>query len=119
MSSQANAVSTTDMQKSNGNVLDYSPPVDIYENEHELLLIADTPGTTKEQVSIDVEQDQLKLTAAATTPDGVNVEYRRLFRVGVAVDTQAISATLKNGVLTIRLPKAEAYRPRKIEVRAA
>lgn len=99
--------------------LDFSPAVDIYENEHEVLLLADTPGTTPDQVSVDIEQDKLRLLAHATAADGTNIEYRRLFRIGVAINSQAIAATLKNGVLTIKLPKTEAYQPRKIEVHAA
>jgi HSP20 family molecular chaperone IbpA len=104
---------------SNGQVLDFSPAVDIYENEQEVLLLADTPGTTADQVSVDVEQDQLRLLARATTADGTAIEYRRLFRIGVAINPEGIVATLKNGILTLKLPKADAYRPRKIEVHAA
>jgi HSP20 family molecular chaperone IbpA len=109
-----NSVETT-----NGQVLDFAPAVDIYENEQELLLYADAPGTTAEQVSVDLERDQLRIVAHATGADGTKIEYRRAFRIGVLVDSQAISATLKNGVLTVKMPKAEASRPRKIEVRAA
>jgi len=117
--SQAIVQPPSDRSESNGRVLDFAPAIDIYENEQEVVVVADTPGTTADQVSVDIEQNQLRLIARATAADGTNLEYRRLFRVGVAVDAQAIAATLKNGVLTIKLPKAEAYRPRKIDVRAA
>lgn len=117
--SQISVPATPDPRIESSQVLDFAPAVDVYENENEILLTADTPGTTVDQVSVDLEQDQLRISARATATDGTNVEYRRAFRIGVMVDPKSIEATLKNGVLSVRLPKAEAARPRKIEVRAA
>jgi len=117
--SQINVSSSPEARNESRQVLDFAPAVDVYENENEILLTADTPGTTVDQVSVDSEQDQLRISARAIATDGTNVEYRRAFRIGVAVDPKSIEATLKNGVLSVRLPKTEAARPRKIEVRAA
>jgi HSP20 family molecular chaperone IbpA len=116
---QISVNSSPEARNENSQVLDFEPAVDVYENENEILLTADTPGTTADQVSVDLEQNQLRISARAIATDGTYIEYRRAFRIGVMVDPKSIEAVLKNGVLAVRLPKAEAARPRKIEVRAA
>ena len=103
----------------NSNVLDFTPAIDILENDQEVVLLADVPGTTADRVSIDVQHEQLKLVARAEAPDGATIEYRRLFRVGSAISAENITAQLTNGVLTLKLPKGDAYRPRKIAVQSS
>lgn len=117
--SQESASSIVTSAQPNSSVLDFTPPVDIFENSEEILLLADVPGATAERVSIDVEREQLRLVAQASGSDGTTIEYRRLFRIGTGVSADRIDANLKDGVLTVKLPKSEAYKPRKIEVRAS
>lgn len=108
----------------------YSPSVDIVELENELLLIADVPGARAESVDINYEQGMLALhvhveprqaegkTEFLFREYGVG-DYYRSFQVGEGVDAQGIDAELKDGVLTVHLPKTQAAKPRKIQVKAS
>lgn len=104
-----------------------TPPVDIYENGEGLIVKADLPGVPKEGLDVRVENNLLTIRgkAAHVAPgDPVYREYGlvnffRQFELSDRVDQVKISAELKNGVLTLRLPKAEEAKPRKIEVKAA
>ena len=101
-----------------------SPAVDILENEDVLTLVADMPGVEKEKLEIDVDQGILTITAS--TENGVRGDtlyrefrpsgYYRQFRLLEDFDTAKADAELKNGVLTLRLPKSEAAKPKKIAV---
>ena len=103
----------------------FEPHVDIYETQTALTLIADLPGSRAEDLEIDVRDSVLTLTARASAPESrwraVHEEYRlghyaRQFRVGNLVDQGKISAKMKDGVLTLTLPKIDAVVPRKIKV---
>jgi HSP20 family molecular chaperone IbpA len=99
-----------------------TPLVDIYENAEELFVLADVPGVAKENVSIDLNRDRLTLWAKRTSSnDGTPVgrDYYRVFLIPQGIDATKISAELTNGVLRIRLPKSDALRPRRIEVRGS
>lgn len=91
------------------------PAVDIYENENELLLLADLPGVTKEQVNIQFEPE--RLTLEATRPMGdQTITYRRVFTVAPVFDADKVTARLERGVLRLTLGKSAAVRPRQIPV---
>lgn len=100
------------------------PPVDIYETEHGLAVLADLPGVAKEGLSIRVEDGVLTIQGR-TTPSAPGsmlhreyelVNYFRQFELSEKVDQTRIGATLKQGVLALDLPTAEAARPRQIQV---
>ncbi len=95
--------------------LSYVPPVDVYENDQEVMVQADLPGTTPESLKVNVDYPELSISAE--TPN--RLRYARSFRLGAVIDPKNIQAELKNGVLTLHLPKSEPYRSRKIEVRAS
>ena len=103
----------------------YTPRVDILETEGELLLLADLPGVTDEDVDIRFESGDLTLHArrAPAKRDGAVLwenevgDFFRAFRISEQIDAGKIWAELKNGVLTLHLPKVEAAKPRKIIVR--
>lgn len=108
------------------NVSGRALPVDVYENEAEILLFLDAPGTTAEGLRVAVENGELFVEAArpkdVAEGNSVLAERelglsRRVFTVPKTVDTTAIEASLKDGVLNIRLPKSADARPRKIEVK--
>src|SRR5689334_8140781 len=91
-----------------------APLVDIYENNDEILLVADVPGVTRDQVSIDLDKDRLTLLARrgngstdARRSGGPPVapDYYRAFLVPQGIDAARIAAELSNGVLRVRLPK--------------
>ena len=104
------------------------PPVDIYEDENGFTLMADMPGVSKEQLVVRVTGDNLLIEGAASVPASGNMElvygevqtpnYRRSFTLSRELDTGRIEAKLNNGVLHLRIPKAEQARPRRIEVSA-
>ena len=94
-----------------------APPVDVYENEAELLLVADLPGATHELLDIKIDPPELRFETKAEAVDGP--VYRRSFTIDERIDQSKVSAELKHGVLTIHLPKAEAVKPRRIAIRGA
>lgn len=94
-----------------------APPVDVYENEAELLIVADLPGATHELLDIKIDPPELRFETKAEATDGP--VYRRSFTIDERIDPTKVSAELKNGVLTIRLPKADEVKPRRIAIRGA
>jgi len=105
------------------------PLVDISEDDSGITLIADLPGASRETLSLDVHGDTLTIEAPITLEESEELKavyaevrsgrYRRSFTLSRELDSSHIDATLKDGVLTLRLPKLEQAKPRRIEVRAA
>lgn len=106
----------------------FEPPVDIYETDEALVLCADLPGVDAKDIHTDVRDNLLTLTAKVT-PVQENWKslyreytvgnYTRQFRLGQQIDQSRITAELRDGVLKLRLPKAEKARPRRIEIKTA
>jgi len=108
----------------------YRPNVDIIEQSDKLLLQADLPGATAEDIDINLEKGVLSIHARArprrdedatqylTHEYGVG-DFARSFQVGEGIDADRIEAKFTDGVLTLRLPKSEALVPRKISVKRA
>lgn len=93
-----------------------SPLVDVLETENEYLVLADMPGTKPEEVDVRFEQGELSIHGRRATPKDNFTTYHRTFAVADTVAADKISADLKAGVLTIRLPKVEAVKPKRIAV---
>ena len=93
------------------------PRVDVLETENEFLVLADMPGVKPEDVDVRFEKGEL--TVHGKRP-GVreyeSTNYHRVFAVADSVAADKITADLKTGVLTIRLPKVEAVKPKRIAV---
>jgi HSP20 family molecular chaperone IbpA len=106
----------------------FRPPVDILEGADELLLVVDLPGAKSDSIDIDFEDGVLTLEGAVAPryDDKMNFllceygvgDFHRSFRVSQQIDAGRIHAEFAEGVLTIHLPKAEAAKPRKIQVQA-
>ncbi|HVY62150.1 MAG TPA: Hsp20/alpha crystallin family protein [Planctomycetota bacterium] len=106
-----------------------APAVDIYEDGDKLCLIADLPGISTEDVRLDVDKDVLTIGARftgegffkgeAAYSELAPCEYYRAFALGEDLDAARITATMKNGVLELVLPKAERAKTRKIPVNLA
>ena len=104
-----------------------TPVVDIYENDDEILLHADLPGVAKDNINVNIDNGKLELSGlrkleskgVATWQELGEVEYQRTFSVPQTIDVSKVNAELKNGVLKLHLPKAEAAKPRQIEIKAA
>ncbi len=102
------------------------PATDIVEAEDGFYIYMDMPGVSKEALAIDLNEDEIKVSARTDypAPDGEklihvefgNGEYYRGFTVSQIVDKARIKAQLKNGVLELHLPKAEKAQPRKIDI---
>lgn len=100
------------------------PAVDIFETEQGLTLMADLPGVTKEDLQIDIDRGLLTVQAKGKSHincDPVRREflhgnYYRQFQLPDEIDADKIAADVKDGVLTLLLPKAEAAKPRRIEI---
>lgn len=98
------------------------PPVDIYENDEGLVVVADLPGVTREGLTVQVEQGILTIDGRVDrqTPgrplrrEFTFVPFYRQFRIAEAIDAARIRASLQNGVLRLELPRAEAAKPRRI-----
>lgn len=102
-----------------------APPVDIYEDDDGLVVLADLPGVEPAVLDVRVEREVLTIRARAqhlATAEPVHQEYElagffRQFQLPNEIDSARIEAELQNGVLTLRLPRAERAHPRRIEVR--
>jgi HSP20 family molecular chaperone IbpA len=105
------------------------PLVDVYENKTGLTLQADLPGVSNENLNIHVDKDTLLIEAEASISMPENMEafyadvrathYRRSFSLSPELETEKIDASIKDGVLSLHIPKREEFKPRKIEVRTA
>lgn len=105
------------------------PPVDIWEDKHGIVLCADMPGVSKDRLNLHIEgnnlivegqvQFELPEKAEALYADLRSSLYRRSFALSGELETGKIEASLKDGVLTVRIPKRAELRPRKIEVQSA
>lgn len=105
------------------------PLVDVIEDASAITLLADLPGVSKDKLTVQFEPDRLTIEGEVSVdiPEGMESShaevrlprYRRVFSLSRELDTDGTSAELKNGVLKLRIPKAEHVQPRRIEVRAA
>ena len=102
------------------------PAVDIFENGHTITLLANLPGVSDKGLAIEVEDTTLTIEGQVDIdiPDEMRslhadvraTRYRRAFTLSNELDSSAIQASLKDGLLTLTIPKREEVRPRKIEV---
>ena len=105
------------------------PRVDVLEDDTGLTLLADLPGVPREKLELKVEGDALLIEGAiaAQTPDQLEPvyaelrlpRYRRSFTLSRELDASRIDAKLKDGVLTLRIPKHAHAQPRRIAVAVA
>ena len=102
------------------------PPVDVIEDSTGITLYADLPGVPKDKLNLRVEGDTLTIDAelALAVPQGMEpshaevqlAHYRRAFTLSKELDPGKVNAELSQGVLRVRIPKAEHAQPRRIQV---
>lgn len=102
------------------------PPVDVVEDSAGITLFADLPGVPREKLNLKVEADTLTIEGEVglAVPEGMEAShaevglprYRRVFTLSKELDSQKVAAELKNGVLKLRIPKAEHAQPRRIDI---
>ena len=105
----------------------FTPAVDIFETEKEITLLADMPGVKADDLTIDLRDNTLTLSADITPVDDTNEEdllkeyetgrYYRQFTLGELINQKNIDAKLNDGVLRLLLPKVEKATPKKISVK--
>ncbi len=102
-----------------------TPEVNIFETRDGYVLEAEMPGVAKNGLEITVEGNELaivghrekeELKAEAIYRESSTADYRRVFELDPAIDTAKIDAKIEQGLLTIRLPKSERVKPRKVTV---
>lgn len=106
----------------------FTPQVDIFETDKELIIMADIPGVTSEDLSIDLRENTLTLSGDIKpfeNPEESDVlieyevgKYYRQFALSEIIDQSRIDARLQDGVLRLSLPKVEKATPRKIAIQA-
>jgi len=119
--------STRETERTAENLAALLPPVDIYEDETGFTLTADLPGVSKDRLGVKVNGDNLLIEGEVSVPAPQGMEllyaevpastYRRSFTLSRELDASKIEASLKDGVLKLRIPKTEEARPRKIEIK--
>lgn len=110
------------------NVATMAPRVDIFENEQGITLRAEMPGVSKDRLEVHADRNGLTIQGdvAIEMPAGMQAlyadvqatRYRRSFTLSGELDPERIDAQLKDGVLTLQIPKRAEFQPRRIEVRA-
>lgn len=105
------------------------PPVDVYEDTAGITLYADLPGVPKDRLDLQLEADTLTIEGevALDMPEGMESthaevslpRYRRSFTLSRELDTAKVSAEFNNGVLKLRIPKAEHAQPRKVQIKVS
>jgi HSP20 family molecular chaperone IbpA len=105
------------------------PPVDVIEDGTGITLYADLPGVPRDKLNLRVEGDQLGIEAELVLPVPQGMapshaevalqRYRRVFTLSRELDPEKVSAELSQGVLRVRIPKAEHAQPRRIAVNVA
>lgn len=104
----------------------FAPAVDVYEDADAIFVQAELPGLKLEDISVGVENDLLTLSGERKSEreEGHYLRERwvgafsRSFKLPRTVDVEKIEATLKDGILTVRLPKRENVKARRIEVKS-
>jgi HSP20 family molecular chaperone IbpA len=103
-------------------------PVDIFEDETGITVLADMPGVSRERLDLQIDNDTLSIQGKTqvSMPDGMealyadvrSTVYQRSFSLSSELDGGKADASLKDGVLALRIPKREEHKARRIEVRA-
>ncbi len=102
-----------------------NPEVNIFETNEGYTLEAEMPGVGKDGIEITLETNELTLIgrrkqdipkAEALWRESSQADYRRVFQLDPAIDTNKIEARIEQGLLTLRLPKSERVKPRKVTV---
>lgn len=108
----------------------WAPPVDIFERQDHLVIRAEIPGVQKEDMDVRIENGVLTLHGERKQDTEVKEEnahrmeriygsFARSFSLPTTVDASKVSATYKDGILEVTVPKAEAAKPKMVEIRAA
>jgi len=128
LEAQKQELSTTDETERTREGLCFIPRADIYETDEAIMVLVDLPGVDENSLDITLEKNILTINGYTAPPEmeGYQLAYReyevgdytRSFRLSDEIDRDGIEASMKNGVLHLRLPKAGPAKARKISVKA-
>jgi HSP20 family protein len=105
---------------------DWYPAADVYNHEHEYLIMIDLPGIERDALEISLDENRLTIGGLRALEDQSQQQQRaerprgrflRRFGVPAAVDQKAITAEYKDGVLRVRLPKRQEQKARRVEIK--
>jgi HSP20 family protein len=107
----------------------WTPPVDIYETDEALVMKAELPGFSKDDISIELKENTLVIKGERKHEDEVKEgnyhrmersygAFQRAFMLPMTVDQEKVKASYKDGILELRLPKVQAAQPKRIAVSA-
>lgn len=112
---EQNQISNDAVEKS---IFRLTPAVDIYETTSELMVIANLPGVEESGLQLEISRGVLTLEGEIQVGEEEQQRgYYRRFQVSEQINTDVADASLRDGVLTLRLPKIEAAKPKKIAVK--
>ena len=126
---QRTGTENTAVQRNQNEQIAMQPPVDILEDAHGITVVAEMPGVSKDRLNVQADRNALTIEGETVLdmPSGMQpihadvqyTRYSRSFALSAELEADAIDAKLKDGVLTIRIPKRSEFRPKKIEVRTS
>ena len=130
MDSMIHSLFNTDWNFPARNTQNWSPAVDVKETDNSLVLTADIPGLTKKDIKVNVANGKLSISGERTyEPDQENDNYHyrerrfgtfdRSFKLPDTVDEEKISASFKNGILNVALPKHANILPKEREIKVS
>jgi len=93
-----------------------NPRVNVWENEKGLVVEAEVPGMEPEKLDVAVDANVLTLKGRRELSDGTESEFQRSFNLPFELDEEGIKAIVKNGVLTVTIPRKAASEKRKIAI---
>lgn len=107
----------------------WTPALDLYQNNDNVVAVVELPGMRKEDIDISLHDGMLTIAGErqSSSSEGENTErterftgkFRRSITLPTRVDADKVSASYKDGILTVTLPKAEEAKPKKVEVTVA
>ena len=114
----------------NTELTDWTPAIDIDEDNDAFVVIADLPGLTKKDISINIKENMLTISGERKIEkkdENINYcrserrygSFKRSFQLTDQVIADKISASFKSGVLTVTVPKAEEVKPKEIEIKVS
>jgi HSP20 family protein len=96
-----------------------APNVDIFENDNELLVVADVPGLDPNEIGVHVDLPEFRIEAKVQGSPDKPVVYARTFRIDERIDPERVKAEYKDGVLRVHLTKSAAFRPHRVAVQSS
>ena len=114
-------------EQDNDNCISWAPAADIYDTKDDYVVKLEIPGLSKKDVKIEVENDTLSVSGERKSDNGVKKDeihwseihsgkFHRAFRLPKNIDAKKIDASMKDGILELKVPKPEVKKPKHIPI---